>query len=61
MQKINLIVATSLMATLCLALKDLKAYDTYESITSEEIWDENLAFHAGVVNLTAEIYMEKVY
>jgi len=49
------------MATLSLALKDLTEYDSYDSITSEEIWDENLALHAGVLNLTADIYMEQVY
>ena len=59
MQKINMILlAASMMATLCLGLKEFKDYDTHESITSEEIWDENLALHAGVGNLTAEIYTE---
>ena len=53
-----ILLAASMMATLCLGLKEFKDYDTHESITSEEIWDENLALHAGVVNLTAEIYTE---
>lgn len=33
----------------------------HELITSEQIWEEHIAFKAGVVNLTAEIYTEKVY
>ena len=43
------------------ALKDLSTYDNHDSISPEEIWEENLAEEAGVIRLTADLYMEKVY
>ena len=40
---------------------DLMKYTTPNDITSEDIWERNLVLKAGVTNLTAEIYMDKIY